>query len=98
MYSITLKGNKTAVEFIADEKIAICDEIHFSPHTYGALDLIKIKEGDPAGEVVKKNGIFSLMKYPGQEPYIMDCRDYKKICDLSEVQELRLSEPIPSIH
>lgn len=98
MYSVILKGNQIDLEFTPDEEIVMHEEIHLSPHVYGVLDLIKKKEGHPEGEVVEKNGLFSILKYPGQEPYIVDCRDFKKICDLSEVQELRLSEPIPSIH
>ncbi len=93
-YKLNLKGTEVDVEFSPDEKIVIVEEIHLSPYTYGVLDLIKKKEGIPAGEVIVTNGIFSLMKKRDQEAYIVDCRDYQKICNISEIQELKLSQPI----
>lgn len=95
-YLLLFKGQMVPVEFSPDDKIRIVEEIYLDMHKYGALDLVKKKEGDPNGEVVVKNGIFSLMKCRGEEAYITDCRDYKKICNITEIQELRSSPCIPA--
>ena len=90
-YIIILKGQKVSVEFTPDEKIKLVEEIHLDFHLFGALDLVKKSENDPDGEVIVKKGIFSFMKNAGQEAYIVDCRDYKKICNITEIQEIRSS-------
>lgn len=91
-YKIILKGKEVPVEFSPDEKIVINEEIHLDPFKYGSLDLVLKKEGVPGGEVIIRNGIFSFMKHPDQEAYIVDCRDYQEICKISDIQELKASE------
>lgn len=90
-YKITFNGQETTVEFTPDEKIQMFEEVHLEPYKYGALDLIKKDEENPDGKVIIQNGIFSFMKYPGKEAYIVDCRDYKKICNITEIKEIRRS-------
>jgi len=79
------------IEFSYDPS-EVFKNIHLKFDEYGKLDLIKKKDGIPEGEVMNKNGVFSFIKLLSiKEPFIVDCRDYEKICNVSEIQELRSS-------
>jgi|GEM_PF-5026773 len=93
-YEIILNGQKIMIEFTPDEKIQLYEEVHLEPFKYGPLDLIKKDENIPNGKIITKNGIFSFIKYPGKEAYLVDCRDYQKICNITEIQEIKISKPM----
>lgn len=78
-------------------------EIHLNPFSYGVFDIIGKKTDDGSEEVLYKNaavsfinptgeddnGIQILAKTDGNEPYVVDCATYKKICTMKNLIELK---------
>jgi len=82
------------IEFSYDPS-EVFKNIHLKSDEYGKLDLIKKKDGIPEGEVKIINGVFSFIKLQNtDEPFIVDHRDWEKICNVSEIQELRSSRSV----
>lgn len=81
-------------------------EIHLNPMSYGVFDVIGKRTNDSESEVLFKNAAISVInpggndfnliqgagiKVHGDEPYIVDCATYDKICSLKNLTELKSS-------
>lgn len=78
-------------------------EIHLNPMDYGVFHVIgkKSENGEssvlfenaavsfinPAGEDI--HGITTIITVEGNEPYVVDCRTYEKICSMKDLIELK---------
>ncbi len=83
-------------------------ELHLDPFKYGTFDIIGKKTDDSHEEVLYKNAAVSFInpngddenlirvvtqiEHSNNEPYIVDCATYQKICTIKNIIELKSSK------
>ena len=85
-------------------------ELHLDPFKYGVFDIIGKKSDGEKNEVLFQNaavsfinpkgsdsvGLTAIITVQGEEPYVVDCATYEKICSIKNLNELKLSKPVKS--